>query len=106
MGAAGVRDAAVVYTTLPVVVEITVARSMGSDTKADRRPFDDRPLILRQTGSPCGCSVFQPDRAWSETVIHAELDLADVGPIGQESGAVAGKRRVPAEGEVVVFGLR
>jgi len=44
MGAAGVRDAAVVYTTLPVVVEITVARSMGSDTKADRRPFDDRPL--------------------------------------------------------------
>src|SRR6516165_11818637 len=82
-----------------------LARSAGRDTKANGRPFDGRPLILRQTGSPCGCSEFRPDRARSETVIHAELDLADVRPIGQESGAVACKRRMPAEGEEVVFGL-
>src|SRR6516165_2672504 len=105
MGAKGWRRAAVVYTTLPAIVEITLARSAGRDTKANGRLFDGRPLILRQTGSPCGCSEFRPDRARSETVIHAELDLADVRPIGQESGAVACKRRMPAEGEEVVFGF-
>jgi len=44
MGAKGWRRAAVVYTTLPAIVEITLARSAGRDTKANGRLFDGRPL--------------------------------------------------------------
>jgi len=45
MGAEGMGRAYVVYTTLPVIVESTGARSwLGEDTKANGRPFDGRPL--------------------------------------------------------------
>jgi len=56
--------AAVVYTTLPAIVEITIARSTGRDSKVNGRPFDDRPLTLRQGRVGLSGLEHDPGRVW------------------------------------------
>src|SRR5216684_1671538 len=50
-------------------------------------------------------SVLGDHHSRREPVVHADLDLADIGFVGQQSGAVGRKCRVPSEREVVILSL-
>ncbi len=63
------------------------------------RGFLPSPLERRSVLGDQRCRAAEP-------IVHADLDLADVGPVGDDGRAVGRQSGLPAEGEVIVFSLR